>query len=36
VSVAPMRLSQGPDDAQPPHGERPCDRNGFEGCELGD
>jgi hypothetical protein len=25
MSVAPGRLSQGPDDVQPPHSERPCD-----------
>jgi hypothetical protein len=24
VGVAPGRLLQGPDDVQPPHGERPC------------
>jgi hypothetical protein len=31
VSVAPGRLSQGPDDAQSPHGERPCDENRLQG-----
>jgi hypothetical protein len=31
VSVALGRLSQGPDDVQPPHGERPCDMNRLEG-----
>jgi hypothetical protein len=31
VSVAPGRLSQGPDDVQPPHGERPCDGNRLKG-----
>jgi hypothetical protein len=25
VGEAPGRLSQGPDDVQPPHGEGPCD-----------
>jgi hypothetical protein len=30
VSVAPGHLSQGPDDVQPPHGERPCDGYGLE------
>jgi hypothetical protein len=31
VGVAPGRLSQGPDDVQPPHGERPCDGYGLQG-----
>jgi hypothetical protein len=31
VSVAPGRLSQGSDDVQPPHGERPCDENCLQG-----
>jgi hypothetical protein len=31
VGVAPGRLSQGPDDVQPPHGEWPCDRYGLQG-----
>jgi hypothetical protein len=31
VGVAPERFSQGPDDVQPPHGERPCDGYGLQG-----
>jgi hypothetical protein len=31
VSVAPRRPSQGTDDVQPPHGERPCDGNRLQG-----
>jgi hypothetical protein len=31
VGVAPGRLSQGPNDVQPPHGERPDDRNRLQG-----
>jgi hypothetical protein len=31
VSVSPGHLSQGPDDVQPPHDERPCDGNHLEG-----
>jgi hypothetical protein len=31
VSVAPGRLSQGPDDVQSPHSERPCDENRLQG-----
>jgi hypothetical protein len=31
VSVAPGRLSQGPDNVQPSHGERPCDENRLKG-----
>jgi hypothetical protein len=31
MSVAPGRLSQGPDDVHPPHGERPCDGDRLEG-----
>jgi hypothetical protein len=30
VGEAPRRLSQGPDDVQPPHGERPCDGDGLQ------
>jgi hypothetical protein len=29
VGVAPGRVSQGPDDVQSPHGERPCDGDGL-------
>jgi hypothetical protein len=37
VGEAPGRLSQGPDDVQPSHGKRPCDRNHLEGVsrEIG-
>jgi hypothetical protein len=37
MSVAPKRLSQGPDDVQPPYGERPCDGDRLEGVrwEIG-
>jgi hypothetical protein len=37
VGVAPGRLSQGPDNVQPPHGKRPCDRDRMEGMsrEIG-
>jgi hypothetical protein len=37
VGVAPRRLSQGPDDVQPPHGKRPRDRDHLEGLirEIG-
>jgi hypothetical protein len=31
VSVAPGRLSQWPNDVQPPHGKRPCDEIRLEG-----
>jgi hypothetical protein len=31
VSVAPGRLSQGPDDVHPRHGKRPCDGNRLKG-----
>jgi hypothetical protein len=31
VGVAPGRLSQGPDDVQPPHSERACDRYVLQG-----
>jgi hypothetical protein len=30
VGEAPGRLSQGPDDVQPPHGERPCNGDGLQ------
>jgi hypothetical protein len=37
VGVAPGRLSQGPNNVQPPHGKRPCDRDRLEGVsgEIG-
>jgi hypothetical protein len=37
VGVAPERFSQGPDDVQPPHGERSCDGYGLQGVsrEIG-
>jgi hypothetical protein len=31
VGVAPGRLSQGPDNVQPPHSKRPCDGDRLEG-----
>jgi hypothetical protein len=37
VGVAPGRLSQGPDNVQPPHGKRPCHGDRLEGVrwEIG-
>jgi hypothetical protein len=37
VDEAPKRLSQGPNDVQPPHGKRPRDQNHLEGVsrEIG-
>jgi hypothetical protein len=37
VSVAPGRLSQGPDNVEPPHDKRPCDGDRLEGVrwEIG-
>jgi hypothetical protein len=37
VGVAPGRLSQGSDNVQPPHSERPCDGYGLQGVgqEIG-